>query len=141
MKNWRKIYLQKILCFCLTMLFSLSFLATSGFSNSECGQMCCCSSKMNMKHPVIKNTVKLNGDCCAQTPAHSCGITGSNTVELPVCTLHVVRAETNGSSGTAVICSTPIYTGNIGILKYGSQFDESTVQSTPIYLQHLSFLI
>jgi hypothetical protein len=96
---------------------------------------------MNMKHPVIKNSVKLDADCCAQTSAHTCGIFGNFNVKLPVYTLHAVCAETNGPSGAAVVTGTPVYIRNLGNLKYGWQSNESMVQSAPIYLQHLSFLI
>ncbi len=141
MKKRQEIYLRKVLCFSLTILFSLSFFAATGFSSSDCGQMCCCSSKMNAMHPAIKDPLKLNGDCCSQTPAHACGLTGNQNVKLPICTLHFVRAETNGSSGTAVIINTPIYTKNLIISHYGWHSDKTPVQFTPIYLQHLSLLI
>ena len=141
MMKWQKIYLRKILCFSLAILFSLSFFATTGYSNSDCGQMCCCSSKMNAAQPAINDPAKLNGDCCSQTPAHSCGFTGNHNVKLPICTLHFVRAETNGFSGTAVIISAPVYTQNLIISKNGWHSDKTPVQLTPIYLQHLSLLI
>jgi hypothetical protein len=141
MKNRHKKYSRKILCFSLAVLFSLSFFATSGFSNSDCGQMCCCSSPMNSTHHAIKNSVKLNGDCCSQMPTHACRLTGGNKVELPICTLHAVRADTGGSLDAAAIITTQIYTKNLIRSKYGQHSNKRLLQFTPIYLQHLSLII
>jgi hypothetical protein len=141
MKKRPKIYLRKILCFSLTLLFSLSFFAATGFSNSDCGQMCCCSSKMNATQFAIKNTLKLNSDCCSQTPAHSCGLTGNHNVKLPICSLHAVRPGTNSSSCTTGIINGPIYIDNLILSQYGWHSDITPIQFTPIYLQHLSLQI
>jgi hypothetical protein len=96
---------------------------------------------MNATLLAIKAPVQLNADCCSQTPAHSCGIASNQNVKLPICTLHAVRAEANSFSGTAVILDAAIYTNKLIIPKYGWYSDKRPIESTPIYLQHLSLLI
>jgi hypothetical protein len=133
--------MRKSLSFVLVVLLSLSFLAAPGFSYSDCGENCCCSSNMTAMHHTVTHTAQIKGNCCPEVAALPCGLKKSQNFELPMCALSTARAETNSSADTAAFIKSPFYS-NIGFNHKRVWLSANTfLLSSPIYLQHLSLLI
>ena len=133
--------MQKSFSSVLVIFLILSFLATPGFSYSDCGQKCCCSSNMTAMHPAAMHPAQIKGNCCPEAAALPCGLKKSRAFELPMCALSNARAESNGSAFSAAVLKDS-FPGNIGIEHIRVWCSADTfLQSSPIYLQHLSLLI
>jgi hypothetical protein len=133
--------MRKSLSMVLVIFLSLSFLATPGFSYSDCGKNCCCSSNMTALHHTATHPAQINGNCCPEVAALPCGLKKSQNFELPMCAISAGRAETNSSADAAVSIKAPFYS-NIGFKHNRVWLSAGTFfQSSPIYLQHLSLLI
>jgi hypothetical protein len=133
--------MRKSLSLILVVFLSLSFLATTGFSYTDCGKNCCCSSNMNAMHRTAKHPAQIKGNCCPDVNALPCGLKKEQDFELPVCAISTARAETNSAAGTVAYLKVALY-GNSGFKHKRVWFSASTfVQSSPTYLQHLSLLI
>jgi hypothetical protein len=96
---------------------------------------------MTAMHATAIHPAQIKGNCCAEAAALPCGLKKSRAFELPMCALSNARAEFNGSAFTAAILKDS-FPGNIGIEHKHVWFSGDTfLQSSPIYLQHLSLLI
>lgn len=133
--------MRKPLSFTLVIFLSLSFFTATGFSNSDCGKSCCCSFSMERTHFSIKDHAQFNGNCCSKAAVYPCGFNSSPRFEIPMCTISVVRAGTNSSTSTVVNMSDSFYTNKIHKHNGFWLADKPSVQSSPIYLQHLSLQI
>ena len=133
--------MQKSLSFVLVVLISLSFLATPGFSYSDCGKNCCCASNMTAPHHTATPPAQIKGNCCPEVADLPCGLKKSQDFELPLCAISTARAETNSAADTAAYIKDPL-DNDIGFRHNRERFSASTsLQFSPIYLQHLSLLI
>jgi len=133
--------MRKSLSLVLVIFLSLSFLATPGFSYSDCGENCCCSSNMTAIHHTATRPAQIKGNCCPEAASLPCGLKKSQKFEFPLCALSTARAETYGSADTAAFIKHLFYS-NIGSNHNRVWLSASTfLQSSPIYLQHLSLLI
>jgi hypothetical protein len=133
--------MRKLLSLALVIFLSLSFLAAPGFSYSDCGKNCCCSSNMTAMHHPVTHTAQIKGDCCAEVAALPCGLKKSQDFELPMCAVSNARAEANGSANAVAYIKVPFYS-NIGFTYHRVWLSANTLlHSSPIYLQHLSLLI
>jgi hypothetical protein len=133
--------MQKSLSLVLAVLLSLSFLATPGFSYSDCGKNCCCASNMTALHHTATPPAQIKGNCCSEVAALPCGLKKSQDFELPVFAISAARAETNSAAVTAAYIKDPFYS-DIGFKHNPERLSASTcLQFSPIYLQHLSLLI
>jgi hypothetical protein len=83
--------MKKFLSVILAVLFSLSCFAATGFSQSDCGQACCCSSNMQGMHHTTRLQAPVDSSCCAPTSAHPCGFTKNRNIELPAFTVSAGR--------------------------------------------------
>jgi hypothetical protein len=125
----------------LVIFLSLSFLATPGFSYSACGKNCCCSSNMTAMKHTTTHPAQIKGNCCPEAAAIPCGLKKSRSFELPMCAVSNARAESHGSANTAAHIKDSFF-GNIGFEHNRVWLSANTfLQSSPIYLQHLSLLI
>ena len=133
--------MRKSLSLVLVIFLSLSFLVAPGFSYSDCGKNCCCSSNMTAMHHTVNHTAQIKGNCCPEVAALPCGLKKSQSFELPMCAISTARAETFSSADTAAFIKGPFYS-NIGFNHNRVWLSANTfLQSSPIYLQHLSLLI
>lgn len=133
--------MRKPLSFILVIFLSLSFFTATGFSYSDCGKSCCCSSNMKGLHFRTKHQAQFNGGCCSKAALYPCGFNSSPRFELPICTISVVRADMH-SLTTPVVNVSESFTNN-KIHKHNGVWlaAKSSIQSSPIYLQHLSLQI
>ena len=133
--------MRKPLSFTLVIFLSLSLFTATGFSYFDCGKSCCCSSNMKGLHITIKHQAQFKGNCCSKAAVYPCGFNSSQRSELPICTMPVVRADTNSPSTSVVNVSESIT--NNKIHKHNDVWlaAKSSIQSSPIYLQHLSLQI
>jgi hypothetical protein len=133
--------MRKSLSSVLVIFSTLIFLATPGFSYSGCGKNCCCSSNMTAMNHTAKHPVRIKGNCCPEVAAIPCGLKKSRAFELPMCAVSNARAQSNGFANTAVHVKDS-FAGNIGFEYNRVWLSANTfLQSSPIYLQHLSLLI
>ncbi len=134
-------FIKKLISLTLAVTFVMGLFASTGFSRSDCGMACCCSSNMpDMKH-TIRYQAQIDHGCCSQTAAHPCGLTKNQNLELPMLTLLAGRIN----SGTSV-CAAVSPTGSSSINELVGVRDMwpvyiIPVQFSPIYLQHLSLII
>jgi hypothetical protein len=133
--------MRKSLSLVLVIFLSLSFLATPGFSYSDCGKNCCCSSNMTPMQHTTNHQAQFKGNCCPEAAALPCGLKKSQDLEFPMCALSVCRAGTNNPAGIVVNLCDPFYANNINKHKIIRLLVDTSLQSSPIYLQHLSLLI
>lgn len=133
--------MRKSLSLLLVIFLSLSFLAAPGFSYSGCGKNCCCSSIMTSIHSTAEHPVQFKGNCCPEAAALPCGLRNSQGFELPICALSVFRAGTIYFSDTVANVSAPFCTNHINNYKIIRLLVATSLQSSPIYLHHLSLLI
>ena len=133
--------MRKLLSFTLVIFLGLSYFTATGFSNSDCGKSCCCASNMKGLHITIKHQAQFKGNCCSKAAIYPCGFNSSRRSELPICTVSVVRADTNSPSTTVVNVSESFTNNKIHKLNGVWLAAKSSIQSPPIYLQHLSLQI
>ena len=133
--------MKKSITVLLVFIFSLSLLAATGFSQTDCGQVCCCSSKMHGMQHTTKLQARVGTDCCSQTPTHSCGITKNRNVELPLCTISVGRANTGTTVGAPLVHTASAVTTEFSSALQGWPVAKFLQQSLPLYLKHRSILI
>lgn len=133
--------MRKPLSFTLVIFLSLSFFTATSFSYSDCGKSCCCSSNTKGLHLTTKHQAQFRGDCCSKAAVYPCGFNSSQRFELPICTISVVRAGTNSLTITVVNVSESFI--NNKIHKHNGVWlaAKSSIQVSPIYLQHLSLQI
>lgn len=125
----------------LIIFLSLSFLATPGFSYSDCGKKCCCASNMTAMNHTTIHPDQIKGNCCSEAAKLPCGLKKSRAFELRMCAVSNARAKSNGFANTAVHVK-DFFSGNMGFEYNCVWFSANTfLQSSPIYLQHLSLLI
>jgi hypothetical protein len=133
--------MQKLLSFVLVVFLSVSFLAAAGFSYSDCGRNCCCASNMTAPHHTGTPPAQIKGNCCPEAAAVPCGLKKSQDFELLVCAISAARAETNSAAVTAAYLKGS-FSSDIGFKHNRERLSASnSLQSSPIYLQHLSLLI
>lgn len=135
------IIMRKPISFTLAIFLSLSFLATPGFSYSDCGKNCCCASDMTAMHPATPHPAQFNSNCCPEVAALPCGLKNSHQVEPPVCTLSVGRAHTYNPTLIVHNISDLFWTHNISEHKLFWLYADTSLQSSPIYLRYHSLLI
>lgn len=125
----------------LTIIFSLSMFAATGFSQLDCGEVCCCSSNIQgMQHP-LKYQARIDSGCCSQAPTHPCGLTKHQNLELPMCALAAGRINSGASVGAFVHPIGSAYDSALILSQNPWPVAKFSIQSPPIYLQHLSLLI
>ena len=122
-------------------IFSLSLLAASGFSQTDCGQVCCCISKINGMQHTTKFQARVGADCCSQTSAHPCGIANNRTVELPLCTISAGRINTVTSLSALPVTNAAFVVNEVDFARVGEPVAKISKASSPLYLQHLTLLI
>jgi hypothetical protein len=133
--------MRKSLSLVLIIFLSLSFLAAPGFSYSDCGENCCCSSNMTAMQHNTNHQAVFKGNCCPEVAALPCGLKKSNDFEFPMCAVSNARAEANGFANAVAYIKAPFHS-NIGFTYNRVWLSADTfMQSSPIYLQHLSLLI
>jgi hypothetical protein len=133
--------MKKFLSVILAVLFSLSCFAATGFSQSDCGQACCCSSNMQGMHHTTRLQAPVDSSCCAPTSAHPCGFTKNRNIELPAFTVSAGRINTD-TSVDALFVQTTWSSVNDSILPHDRRPAAKIFkQSLPIFLQHNSLLI
>ncbi len=133
--------IKKLISITLAVTFVMGLFASTGFSRSDCGMACCCSSNMpDMKH-TVRYEAQINHGCCSQTTVHPCDLTKNQNLELPMYTLLTGRIN----SGTSVNVSvSPTESSSVNELAWNrdmSPVDKIPIQFSPIYLRHLSLLI
>ena len=134
-------FIKKLISLTLAATFVLGLFASTGFSRSDCGMACCCSSNMlDMKH-TVRYEAQINHGCCSQTTVHPCGLTKNQNLEIPMYTLLTGRVN-SGTSVNVSVSPTESFSGNwLAWVRDMSPADKIPVQFSPLYLQHLSLLI
>ena len=133
--------MRKLTSLTLTIIFSLSIFAATGFSQSDCGPVCCCSSNMPGMQHTSKYQAQINGGCCSQVDAHPCGLTKSQDFELPLYTISAGRINIGYSFGFSPDISVS-FSANRSILSQQRwSLANFSIPTSPIYVQHLTLLI
>jgi hypothetical protein len=133
--------MKKSITILLVFIFSLSLLAASGFSQTDCGQVCCCSSKMHAMQHATKFQARAGTDCCSQTAAHACGIAKNRNVELPLCTISAGRINTGTSLSASHVTNAAVAVKEVDLARDGEPVAKIPKPPSPLYLQHLTLLI
>ena len=134
-------FMKKLLSLTLAVMFSLSIFAATGFSKSDCGQVCCCSSKMQGMQLTTRLQAQVNSNCCSQASEQPCGFTKNRNVELPLCTISAGRINTGTSVGAAFVQTTLLAANEFILNRARGPVAKFSIRSAPLYLQHLSLLI
>ena len=134
-------FIKKLISLTLAVTFVMVLFASTGFSWTNCGMACCCSSNMSDMQHTSRYQAQIDHDCCSQTAAHPCDLTRNLNLELPMYTLLAGRIN----SGTSVSASvSPTESSSINELVWVRDMWPVTkipIQSAPIYLQYLSLII
>ncbi len=133
--------MRKLISLTLTIIFSLSIFAATGFSQSDCGQVCCCSSNISGMQHTSEYQAHINGGCCSQVDAHPCGLTKSQDFELPLCTLSAGRITTGYSFGFSPVISDSFSANKSIPSQQRWSLTIFSIPTSPIYVQHLTLLI
>lgn len=134
-------FIKKLISLTLAVAFVMGLFASTGFSRSDCGMACCCSSNMpDMKH-TVRYEAQINHGCCSQTTVHPCGLTKSQNLELPMYTLLTGRINSGTSVNDSVSLTESSSVNELAWVRNMSPVDKIPIQFSPIYLQHLSLLI
>ena len=133
--------MKKFLSVTLAVVFSLSCFAATGFSQSDCGQACCCSSNMQEMHHTARLQAPVDSNCCAPTSALPCGFTKNRNIELPAFTLAAGRINTGTSVGGSFVHIVSPVVNEFSLTRDGWPVAKILQQSTPLYLKHRSLLI
>lgn len=133
--------MRRLISLTLVIFLSLSFIATTGFSYANCGKICCCAFNMKGLHLTQKIQAQFKGNCCSKSSMHPCGLTTGQNFEFQICTLPIVRSDTNSSSNLVVMLDNPLYTNKILNYKRVWLSAKNFIHSSPIYLQNLSLQI
>ena len=133
--------MKKLISLTLAIILSLSLFAATGFSQSDCGQECCCSSNMQGMQHATKYQAQFKGDCCEQAPAHPCGFAKKRNIELPMYTLSAGRINTGTAVGASLVISESPSVNKLILPQQRWPLAQFSILSSPIYLQHRSLLI
>ncbi len=133
--------MRKLTSLTLAIIFSLSIFAATGFSLSDCGQACCCSSNMPGMQQTTKYQSQIHGGCCSQMDAHPCGLTKSQDFELPLCTISAGRITTGYSFGFSPDISDSFSVNRSIPSQQRWSLAIFSIPVSPIYVQHLTLLI
>ncbi len=134
-------FTKKLISLTLAATFVMGLFASTGFSQSDCGRACCCSSNMpDMKH-IISYQAQIDHGCCSQTAVHPCGLAKNQNLELPMVTLLAGRINSGTSVNASVSRAATSSVNELVWIRDMWPVDEIPVQFSPIYLQHLSLLI
>ena len=133
--------MKKSISLSLLLIFSLSLLAATGFSRSDCGQVCCCTTNMQGMQHSNKYQARVNSNCCSQTSAHPCGYTKSSNVELPLCTLSTGRIGNGSPVSASSALSVTAVVNEFDLTRDRWPVAKIPIQSSPLYLQHNSLII
>ena len=133
--------MKKSITILLVFIFSLSLLAATGFSQTDCGQMCCCFSKTHGMQNTTKFQARVGTNCCSQTSAHSCGIAKNRNVELPLFTISAGRINTGTSLSASHVTNATFAVNEVDLARDGEPVAKIFKPPSPLYLQHLTLLI
>lgn len=133
--------MHKLISLSLAIIFSLSIFAATGFSQSDCGPVCCCSSNMPGMQHTSNYQAEIIGACCSQVDAHPCGFTKSQDFELPLCTISAGRINTGYSFGFSSHISDSFSTYKSNPSQQRWSLAIFSIPTSPIYVQHLTLLI
>ncbi len=133
--------MRKIIALTLSIIFSLSIFAATGFSQSDCGQTCCCSSNMPGMQHTSEYQAQINGGCCSQVNAHPCDLTKGQDFELPLWTLSAGRISTCYYFGFSLYSSDSFSANRSTPSQQRWSLASFSIPTSPIYVQHLTLLI
>jgi hypothetical protein len=133
--------MKKFLSVILAVAFSLSCFAATGFSQSDCGQACCCSANMQGLHHTTGLQAPLDSNFSAQTSAHRCGFAKNRKIELPAFTVSAGRINPGTSVGASFVYAVWSSVNDSILPHHWRQVAKLFKQSSPIFLQHRAFLI
>ena len=133
--------MHKLISLTLAIIFSLSIFAATGFSQSDCGPVCCCSSNMPGMQHTSNYQAEINGGCCSQVDPHHCGLTKRQDFGLPLCTISAGRISTGYSFGLSSDSSDSFFTNKYNSSQQRWYLAIFSIPTSPIYVQHLTLLI
>ena len=133
--------MHKLISLTLAIIFSLSIFAATGFSQSDCGPVCCCSSNMPGMQHASKYQAHINAGCCSQADAHPCCLTKSQEFELPLCIISAGRISAGYSFGFSSDISDSFFTNKSNPSEQRWSLAIFSIPTSPIYVQHLTLLI
>ena len=135
-----RLLILKTFCIALTLIFGTILFSAGSLAGQGCGSKCCCQSNPNsMSHDAGKQIRVSAG--CSGTPVIPCDLESTQELDLPEFTLCATGFNFPRPGGSAVILDQPRSDGRnfSGIVI--SQPVGQKINSPPIYLQKLSFLI
>ena len=136
-----RLLMLKGFCLALTLILAAGLFTAGAFAGSDCGEKCCChSSPMNMNQSQ-EEPITLSADLCKGDPIIPCDLKSGQTSELPEFIPGSVGSNLTYSDAPmdtlADSFSEPLNLRSDAPYL----FVRGELQSAPIYLQNLTFLI
>jgi len=131
----------KVMCVAVTLVLGVSLFAAGAIAESRCGKKCCTqSSPMDMHHSKGK-LIPLSAGFCSGDPMIPCNLETGQSSGLPEFIPGSVGGNLTYSDGPADILADS-FSNRFNLRSEASYLlVQGELQSAPIYLQNVSFLI
>jgi len=135
------LFISKAICVALTLVLGVGLMTAGAFAESGCGEKCCSpSSPMDMHHSKGE-LIPLSAGFCSGDPMIPCNLEAGQSSGLPEFIPGSVGGNLTYSDGPVDI-RTDSFSNRFNLRSEAPYLlVQGKLQSAPIYLQNVSFLI
>jgi hypothetical protein len=131
----------KPFCIALTLVFGIALFTAGSFAGQSCGSKCCCQSNPNSMAHDAGEQLRASMGFCSGTAVIPCDTESAQKLDLPEFTLCSTGFHFSQPAGPAVIFDQSGSDGRNFCPAVIFRPVVLKINSPPIYLQKLSFLI
>jgi hypothetical protein len=133
--------LLKAVCTAVVLILGGSLFAAGVMGSGDCGMKCCCQTGPTHIQPSAEEQMRAPLGCCSGVPLSPCDLQSTKPFELPDITLASCCIELPNAGGPTGILTDANDNGQHLSGNFIFQVLDPEFNSSPLYLQNLSFLI